>query len=89
MNGHTPLEEARRALYWKIQGARSHMQMVRETEEAFAAYDAAILTAERERTAALVAVAKRFTWNPWMAGEDYRVGLLRDALRAYEEGVSE
>ena len=53
------------------------------------AYRDAILAAERERTAALVAVAKRFTWNPWMAGEDYRVGLLRDALRAYEEGVSE
>jgi hypothetical protein len=48
------VREARRALYWKIQGARSHMQMVRETEDAFATYDDAIRADEHKRYEALV-----------------------------------
>jgi hypothetical protein len=46
--------EARRALYWKIQGARSHMQMVRETEEAFAVYDAVVARAALNAAGAAV-----------------------------------
>lgn len=41
--------EARKRLYWKIQGARSHMQMVRETAEAFEAYDAFVRATEAAR----------------------------------------
>ena len=33
------LDEARRELFWKLQGARSHMQGMRESAEAFAVYD--------------------------------------------------
>ena len=57
-------EAAREALYWKIQGARSHMQMVAETAEAFAEYDATVLADQRERYAALVEAARALEARP-------------------------
>jgi hypothetical protein len=37
--------EARKELFWKLQGARSHMQATREAAEAFEVYDALIRAA--------------------------------------------
>ena len=63
MNQLSPevIEAARKKLYWAIQGARSHVQMVRETAEAFAEYDAVVA---RAALTAAVGTQQRYpiTW---------------------------